>query len=62
MSRHLPIDTATVETLASHLIPRWEQMDRFHRRVAKEQILDALNRTYTETQESPDGAEGTNHD
>lgn len=59
--RYLPINQETVTDLAEHLIPRWPQLDAFHQRVAKEQILDALNHAHNTT--ITEREEGTNgHD
>lgn len=48
-ARPLPINEATVEAIAENLIPRWDQLDRLHQRVAKEQILDGLNAAWQTT-------------
>lgn len=46
--RTIPINQNTVEAIAENLIPRWDQMDRLHQRVAKEQILDGLNTAWNQ--------------
>ncbi|MGK4186755.1 hypothetical protein AB0X98_01025 [Rothia koreensis] len=47
--RTVPINQNTIEAIAENLIPRWDQLDRLHQRVAKEQILDGLNSAWQTT-------------